>query len=80
MFFSSSSRWFETHPKVAWVTYPGLETHVSHEVAKKLMRPGMFGGMVSFGIKGDAQTASKVVDSLKLVSNLPNVGVYEVSF
>lgn len=38
------------------------------------MRPGLFGGMLSFGIKGDALTASKVVDSLRLISNLPNVG------
>lgn len=43
-------------------------------MAKKLMRLGLFGGMLSFGVKGDSQTASKLVDSLKLVSNLPNVG------
>ncbi|KAH0581922.1 hypothetical protein H2248_011593 [Termitomyces sp. 'cryptogamus'] len=30
--------------------------------------------MLSFGIKGDIQTASQFVDNLKLVSNLPNVG------
>ncbi|KAG6877774.1 hypothetical protein C0993_004149 [Termitomyces sp. T159_Od127] len=43
-------------------------------MAKKQMRPGHFGGMLSFGIKGDIQTASQFVDNLKLISNLPNVG------
>ncbi|RDB30437.1 Homocysteine synthase [Hypsizygus marmoreus] len=68
------AKWLEKHCHVAWVSYPGLETHGSYEVAKRLLRPGLFGGMVSFGIKGDSKTASKLVDNLKLVSNLPNVG------
>ncbi|KAG6816784.1 hypothetical protein H0H87_003047 [Tephrocybe sp. NHM501043] len=68
------AEWLEKHPHVAWVSYPGLSTHRSYEIAKKQMRPGLFGGMLSFGIKGDVRTASKFVDSLKLVSNLPNVG------
>ncbi|KAG6873900.1 hypothetical protein C0995_009679 [Termitomyces sp. Mi166 len=68
------AKWLEKHPHVAWVSYPGLESHPSHEMAKKQMRPGYFGGMLSFGIKGDVQTASQFVDNLKLVSNLPNVG------
>jgi len=64
----------ETHPKVSWVLYPGLESHPSHKLAKKLLRPNTFGGVLSFGIKGDASTASRVVDSLKLASHLANVG------
>ncbi|KAG5727448.1 O-acetylhomoserine (thiol)-lyase [Termitomyces sp. T112] len=68
------AKWLEKHPHVAWVSYPGLESHPSHEMAKKQMRPGHFGGMLSFGIKGDIQTASQFVDNLKLISNLPNVG------
>ncbi|KAG6884645.1 hypothetical protein C0993_009326 [Termitomyces sp. T159_Od127] len=68
------AKWLEKHSNVAWVSYPGLESHPSHEIAKKQMRPGYFGGMLSFGIKGDIQIASRFVDNLKLVSNLPNVG------
>ncbi|KAG6820927.1 hypothetical protein H0H93_009701 [Arthromyces matolae] len=68
------ARWLEKHPHVSWVSYPGLESHPSHELAKKQMQRGLFGGMLSFGIKGDAQIASEFVDNLKLVSNLPNVG------
>ena len=67
-------RWLETHPKVAWVQYPGLQSHKSHALAKRLLRPNAFGGVLSFGIKGDAKVGSKVVDKLKLASHLANVG------
>lgn len=62
------------HEKVSWVSYVGLESHPSHELAKKLLRPGQYGGVLSFGVKGDAAVGSQVVDSLKLASNLANVG------
>jgi len=64
----------ETHPKISWVLYPGLKSHPSHELAKKLLRPNTFGGVLSFGIKGGASTGSRVVDNLKLASHLANVG------
>ncbi|KAI0070428.1 O-acetylhomoserine ami [Panus rudis PR-1116 ss-1] len=68
------AKWLEKHPKVAWVSYLGLESHVSHNLAKKLFRPNYFGAMLSFGVKGDAKVGSQVVDNLKLASNLANVG------
>ena len=40
----------EAHPKVAWVTYSGLESSPNHEVAKKYAEKG-YGGIVSFGLK-----------------------------
>lgn len=68
------SSYLEKHPQVSWISYLGLPSHESHELAKKLIRPNTYGGVLSFGVKGDAKTASKVVDSLKLASNLANVG------
>ena len=69
------ARWLETHPKVAWVSYLGLPSHPSHQEALRLLRPNAFGGMLSFGIKGnDAKVGSEVVDRLRLASNLANVG------
>lgn len=67
-------RWLEAHPKIAWVSYPGLESHRDHERAKRLLRPNAFGGVLSFGVKGDAKQGSAVVDKLRLASNLANVG------
>lgn len=68
------AQWLEQHPKIAWVQYPGLSSHPSHAIAKRLLRPNAFGGVLSFGVKGDATIGSKVVDKLKLASNLANVG------
>jgi O-acetylhomoserine/O-acetylserine sulfhydrylase len=67
-------RWLTKHEKVAWVSYLGLESHEYHQRAKKLLRPNAFGGVLSFGIKGDAKVASTMVDALKLASHLANVG------
>ena len=67
-------RWLERHPKVKWVSYIGLPSHEAHENAKKTFRSGYFGGVLSFGIKGDSQDGSKLVDGLVLSSNLANVG------
>lgn len=63
------AQWLEKHPNVAWVSYPGLQSHASHELAKKYLPRG-FGGVLSFGVKGGAEAGSQVVDGFKLVSNL----------
>ncbi|KAJ6571378.1 O-acetylhomoserine ami [Mycena capillaripes] len=62
------------NPHVAWVSYLGLPEHPSHQRALATLRPGAFGGVLNFGVKGDTIQASKVVDLLKLASNLANVG------
>ena len=46
------ARWLETHPRIARVNYPGLPSHPQHGLAKKLFPAGLFGGMISFEIKG----------------------------
>ena len=72
------NRWLETSPAVAWVSYLGLASHPSHKLALRLLKPQTYGGMLNFGIKGDAAVGSAVVDALKLASNLANVGAYDV--
>ncbi|KAF2084734.1 O-acetylhomoserine ami [Saccharata proteae CBS 121410] len=67
------AKWLEANKNVAWVSYPGLESHQSHELAKKYLPRG-FGGVLSFGVKGGATAGSQVVDGFKLISNLANVG------
>ncbi|KAK3490848.1 putative O-acetylhomoserine-lyase [Neurospora hispaniola] len=67
------ARYLEKSPYVSWVSYPGLESHGSHENAKKYLKRG-FGGVLSFGVKGGASAGSQVVDGFKLISNLANVG------
>ncbi|KAG6914381.1 hypothetical protein DXG01_000671 [Tephrocybe rancida] len=68
------AKFLEQHPKVAWVSYLGLPTHLSHALAIRTLRSGQFGGVLSFGIKGDPAAASRVVDNLRLASHLANLG------
>jgi O-acetylhomoserine (thiol)-lyase len=67
------AKYLEQHPKVASVNYPGLEGNPSYALAQKYLTKGA-GGVLSFEVKGDKVAAIKVVDSLKLVSHLANVG------
>lgn len=67
------AKWLQNHPKVASVNYPGLEGNPNYELAQKYLPKGA-GGVLSFEVKGDKNSASKVVDSLKMVSHLANVG------
>ncbi|CAG8644094.1 11658_t:CDS:2 [Ambispora leptoticha] len=67
------AKWLENHSDVAWVAYPGLESHPYYGNAKKYLKNG-FGGVLSFGIKGGEKNGALFVDSLELASNLANVG------
>lgn len=67
------AQWLEQHPLVESVNYPGLPSSTYHKLAKKYLKNG-FGAVLSFTVKGTEQHTTKVVDSLKLVSHLANVG------
>ncbi|PYI30857.1 homocysteine synthase CysD [Aspergillus indologenus CBS 114.80] len=67
------AKWLKKNENVSWVSYPGLEDHASHEIAKRYLPRG-FGGVLSFGVKGGAAAGIQVVDGFKLISNLANVG------
>lgn len=62
------------HPKVAWVSYPGLPSHPSFETAQKYHTKGLYGGILGFGIKGGLEEGKKFINNLELFSLLANVG------
>lgn len=67
------AQWLEQQPNVETVNYPGLQTSTYHKLAKKYLKNG-FGAVLSFTVKGTKEHTAKVVDNLKLVSHLANVG------
>ncbi len=67
------AQWLEKHPLVESVNYPGLESSTYHKLAKKYLRNG-FGAVLSFTLKGTKENATQVVDELKLISHLANLG------
>jgi O-acetylhomoserine/O-acetylserine sulfhydrylase len=67
------AQWLEKNPKVASVDYPGLPTNPYHALAKKYLRNG-FGGVLTFTVKGGLVSGDKVINNVKLISHLANVG------
>ncbi len=67
------AKWLETRPEVTWVSYPGLESHPSHKLAKRYLTGG-FGGIVTFGVKGGVEAGRKLIDNVQIFSLLANVG------
>jgi len=67
------AQWLEQHPQVASVNYPGLASSPQHKNAAKYLKRG-FGGVLSFALHGSKETATALIDNLKLISHLANVG------
>ncbi|MBR3503059.1 MAG: O-acetylhomoserine aminocarboxypropyltransferase/cysteine synthase [Clostridia bacterium] len=61
------AEFLEKHGKVAWVNYPGLPSSPYYGLAKKYM-PGGTCGVVSFGIRGGREAASRFMAALKLAA------------
>ena len=59
------AKFLRNHPQVAWVSYPGLPGDSQYELAQKYMPNGTC-GVVSFGVKGGREAASKFMAGLKL--------------
>jgi cystathionine gamma-synthase/methionine-gamma-lyase len=66
------AQFLESHPKVAWVRYPGLPSHPQHEVAKRQM--SYFSGMLNFDIKGDPSQRIEVIRRLRLFAHATCLG------
>lgn len=67
------AQWLEKHPQVTKVYYPGLQSSPYHELADKYLKRG-YGGVLSFLIKGGKEAADELINNLKLISHLANVG------
>jgi O-acetylhomoserine (thiol)-lyase len=67
------AQFLEDHPSVAWVNYPGLQSHPDYERAKRYLPEGQ-GAILGFGIKGGRESGAKFIDSVKLCSHLANIG------
>lgn len=63
----------ETHKNVDWVTYPGLKSDPSYNLASMYMPKGA-GGVLSFGVKGGKAKGELFLEKLELASIVVHVG------
>ncbi len=69
------AEFLESHKKVEWVRYPGLESHPQYEVHKKQASGG--GGIISFGLKGGLKAGKKMMNSVELFALAVSLGGVE---
>jgi len=67
------AKFLSAHPKVGWVSYPGLENDKYHALAKRYTPKGA-GAVFTFGVKGGYEAGVQLVSNLKLFSHLANIG------
>ncbi len=67
------AEWLEGQDWVEYVNYPGLKSSAYNTLAQKYLKKG-FGGVLTFKVKGGTEAAEKVVNGVKLISHLANIG------
>jgi len=65
----------ESHPKVTWIRYPGLESHPQYALMKKQMRGG--GAVFSFGVKGGLEAGKTVINNAEVPALAVSLGGIE---
>jgi cystathionine gamma-synthase len=69
------ARWLTAQPVVEQVNYPGLTTHLHHDVARKQMRG--FGGVLSFSVRGGLEAVKVFLPKLRYAHRAANLGCVE---
>ncbi len=67
------AEYLSTHPKVAWVNYPGLKNNAYYDLAQKYLSKGA-GAVLTFGIRGGAAAGQKFIENVEFLSHLANIG------
>lgn len=66
------AEYLEAHPKVGWVSYPGLESHPQHALARRQMRG--FGGMVCFDLKEGLEAGARLMNAVRVCTLAVSLG------
>ncbi len=69
------AEWLEAHPRVGRVRYPGLPSHPTHAVARRVLRG--FGTVISFDLLGGAEVADAVCGGVRLIRHATSLGAVE---
>lgn len=67
------AEWLEQQEWVEYVNYPGLKSSKYNDLANKYLKRG-FGGVLTFKVKGGTKEADKIVNHVRLISHLANIG------
>ncbi len=68
------AEFLEDHPRVEEVLYPGLESSPYHELASRLFKKDLYGGVLSFRIRGTFSDAASIMRRLSIITPAPSLG------
>ena len=66
------AKFLDSNDKISWISFSALEKDSQHELAQKYLPEGSC-GVISFGVKGGRDAATKFMDSLKLAAVVTHV-------
>ncbi len=67
------ARWLKQNPKVEWVNYAGLEDNPCYNLHRTYCPKGA-GAVFTFGVKGGFDAGMALVNNVRIISHLANVG------
>ena len=65
--------YLQAHDQVSWVNYPGLKDNKYYQLSQKYLG-GKASAILSFGVKGGQEAATKFIDALQMIKRLVNIG------
>jgi O-acetylhomoserine (thiol)-lyase len=75
------ARHLQAHPRVRWVSYPGLPDHPQHALVQRQMRPladlggaGGASGLLAFGVEGGMAAGVRFIEAARFMSHVANIG------
>ncbi|QAA21685.1 cystathionine gamma-synthase [Sporolactobacillus terrae] len=72
------AKYLKTQPAVDHVYYPGLESHLHHDIATKQMEG--YGAMLSFSLKDGMEAVKTLLPALKFAHRAANLGAVETTY
>ncbi|WP_166983179.1 trans-sulfuration enzyme family protein [Paramicrobacterium fandaimingii] len=64
----------DADPRVAYVAYPGLDSHPQHDVAARQFGGRGYGAVLAFAVDGDPDTQNRFVANLRLITSAVSLG------
>ncbi|MGO3362010.1 MAG: trans-sulfuration enzyme family protein [Corynebacterium sp.] len=64
----------DADPRIAYVAYPGLESHPQHGLARRQFGGRGFGAVLAFAVNGDRDAQNRFVAALKVITSAVSVG------
>jgi len=71
------AEYLEDHGKIEEVMYPGLSSSPYHDIAKKMFEKPLYGGVVSFKVKGSYMDVVGFMKRLRVIKRCPSLGATE---